>query len=92
MRWDALPSKLPPLRGYCYRHWQLVEHGWPEEWAALFAEADKGWKYLDLWADDGRHLYVEFLGYSERSPRPLLPGVVALIDALQARGVRVEVR
>lgn len=92
VRWDGLPSKLPPNDGYCYRHWQLVEAGWPPDLAALFTAADHGWKYVDIWPDDPRHLYVQFLGYTGKSVRPLLPRVVDLVQELQRRGARVEVR
>ena len=36
-------------------------------------------------------LFVEFLAYDAKSVMPLLPRVVDLIHALQARGVRVAV-
>lgn len=99
VRMEDMPASLPPYGDYCYR-WHQLKGIWPEDWVALFGLLDatikrgsrhKGWKYVDIWPD-GAFVTVHLRGYDGESPRPLLPNVVAVLNALQRRGVPVEVK
>lgn len=89
---DSIKSRIPTMRGCCWRPWQLAEWSDAPVFAALakLGEPMSGIKYPDLYPTRGG-LLIRLYYYRPRRGDPVnLARTAEVIHALQALGARVD--